>query len=722
MEERGKGLYLMLISIHGLIRGENLELGRDADTGGQTTYVVELLKALAGNPRVERVDLLTRQVIDSKVDDSYSRPEEEVAPGAYIIRIPCGPRRYLRKEVLWPYLENFADMTLRHLRKIQRLPDWIHSHYADAGFVGARLANLLGVPLIHTGHSLGRIKKQRLLDKGMPEDRIESRYNITQRIEAEEITLDTASLVVTSTRQEVEEQYCLYDNYRPGSMAVLPPGTDLNRFRPPRDGEEEPPFMGELARFLRNPEKPMILALSRADERKNIAGLVDAYGENDRLRKLANLVIVAGNREDIKDLDKGSRRVLTSLLLQIDRHDLYGLTACPKHHRPEEVPDIYRLAAQSGGVFVNPALTEPFGLTLIEAAASGLPVVATENGGPQEIIQNCQNGLLVDPLDSKAMGDAICKVLSNRERWQEWAKKGLMGAKEHYTWEGHVNKYLDAAEKVLKHKSFSKPDRKVKSKLPTLDRLLISDIDNTLIGDEEGLKEFLELLQRASSAVGLGFGVATGRNLESTLAVLEKWQVPPPDILITAVGSEIYYGRPLAMDHSWHRHINFRWQPGKLWEVMQKIPGIRPQPREEQLGFKLSFYVDPKNFPGIRELKRRLRKLNLRAQIIYSHGELLDLLPIRASKGQAVRFISLKWGIPVRRILTAGDSGNDREMLEGGTLGVVVGNHSSELASLKGKERIYFAGQSHARGIKEGIEHYNFLGSIRIPGGEGQME
>ena len=103
------GLYIQLISVHGLIRGQNLELGRDADTGGQTLYVVELARALAEHPRVERVDLLTRQVIDSKVDDDYAEPEEPLSEGARIVRLPCGPRRYLRKEVLWPYLGQFAD-------------------------------------------------------------------------------------------------------------------------------------------------------------------------------------------------------------------------------------------------------------------------------------------------------------------------------------------------------------------------------------------------------------------------------------------------------------------------------------------------------------------------------------------------------------------------------------------------------------------------------------
>ncbi len=100
--------------------------------------------------------------------------------------------------------------------------------------------------------------------------------------------------------------------------------------------------------------------------------------------------------------------MLTDILLGIDRHDLYGRAAYPKHHRADDVPLLYRLAALSGGVFVNPALTEPFGLTLLEAAASGLPVVATEDGGPQDIIENCGNGYLVDPLDPRAWREPCC--------------------------------------------------------------------------------------------------------------------------------------------------------------------------------------------------------------------------------------------------------------------------------------------------------------------------
>ena len=151
----------------------------------------------------------------------------------------------------------------------------------------------------------------------------------------------------------------------------------------------------------------MILALSRADERKNIASLIHAYGRMPELQNVANLVVVAGNRDDIDSMDKGSREVLKEMLMLIDRYDLYGKVAYPKYHRNSDVPNFYKLAARSRGVFINPALTEPFGLTLIEAAACGLPVLATHDGGPRDIIKHCKNGKLIDPMDTRKDGAAF---------------------------------------------------------------------------------------------------------------------------------------------------------------------------------------------------------------------------------------------------------------------------------------------------------------------------
>jgi len=399
-------LYILLISIHGLIRGRNLELGRDADTGGQTKYVVELAKSLAKQPNVERVELATRQLIDSEVSPDYAELFEPLAENAQIVRIEAGPKGYICKEELWDHLDSFADNLLTWLHHQPRLPDILHSHYADAGYVGVRLSHRTGLPLIHTGHSLGRDKCRRLLAMGLTMEDIEQRYHMSRRIDAEEDTLTNADLVITSTRNEIEEQYELYNCYTPDKMAVIPPGTDLEMFYPAVTRDEDIAFAKNLKMSLHEPDKPMILALSRPDERKNIVGLLEAYGESPRLQALANLVIIAGNRDDIRELSDGPKGVLTELLLVVDCYDLYGRVALPKHHSADDVADIYRLAAKSGGVFINPALTEPFGLTLLEAAASGLPLVATENGGPVDIIGNCCNGLLVDPLDKPAIAKA----------------------------------------------------------------------------------------------------------------------------------------------------------------------------------------------------------------------------------------------------------------------------------------------------------------------------
>ncbi len=705
-ESRAEGLYLMLISVHGLIRGERLELGRDPDTGGQIQYAVELTRALAADPAVDRVDLLTRQIIDPAVSTDYAEPEEAIADGAYIIRLPCGPRRYLRKELLWPHLDAFVDNALQHARRVGRTPDVIHSHYADSGYVGARLSQLMGVPLIHTGHSLGRVKLQRLLASGLAENIIESQYNISQRIEAEEIALGNASLVVASTNQEVEEQYSQYENYHPERMVVIPPGVDLARFHPPRRGEPVPAYSREIGRFLREPRKPMILALSRADERKNIATLVRAYGENRRLQEKANLVVVAGNRDDIQELEEGPRQVLQELLLMIDRYDLYGRIAYPKQHQSTDVPGLYRLAARTRGLFVNPALTEPFGLTLIEAAASGLPLVATEDGGPIDIVRHCKNGLLIDPLDAEALGEMLLDALSDVERWRRWSRSGLRGGRRYYSWRAHVKRYLRELQRVKRR--YHKPViRAQKSRLPAVDRILVSDIDNTLIGDREGLELLLQRLREADGRIG--FGIATGRHLNSALKVIKEWGITQPDLLITSVGSELHYGPGLVEDTGWQRHIDYLWKPEALREALSSLPGLKLQARVNQRRFKISYNVDPENMPDLQEIRTHLRKRDLHARLIYSHQAYLDVLPVRASKGMAVRYLAMKWGVPPDCLLVAGDSGNDEEMLSGNTLGVVVGNYSPELEHLRNRPRIYFAEAGYARGIIEGMEYYSFL-------------
>ncbi len=275
-------LKITLISLHGLIRAGEPELGRDADTGGQVKYVLELAAELSRHPQVSQVELLTRQIFDDRVGPDYAQLEEPITENARIVRIPFGPKRYLRKEALWPYIEVFIDQTLSYFKR-HGLPDIIHGHYADAGLAGAQLARLLHVPYIFTGHSLGRVKRERLSHGKKSEAELEKHYRFSRRIEAEEIALETAAMVVTSTNQEVEKQYAIYEHYVPDRMEVIPPGVDLSAFRPP-ESEEKPPIYKELKRFLNEPDKPMILTMARPDERKNLEMLVRVFGESEELQ------------------------------------------------------------------------------------------------------------------------------------------------------------------------------------------------------------------------------------------------------------------------------------------------------------------------------------------------------------------------------------------------------------------------------------------------------
>ena len=142
--------------------------------------------------------------------------------------------------------------------------------------------------------------------------------------------------------------------------------------------------------------------------------------------------------------------------------------------------------------------------------------------------------------------------------------------------------------------------------------------------------------------------------------------------------------------------------------MLEQFKFLQYQEEDNQREFKISYYTS-ENPEYLEKVNRTLIKNKIKANVIFSHGQYLDILPYRASKGKAIRYLAYRWNIANEHILVAGDSGNDSEMLKGGLLGVVVANYSSELESLKGQKRIYFAGRKYAGGIVEGIDHYHFL-------------
>ncbi|GBC60798.1 glycosyl transferase family 1 [Desulfonema ishimotonii] len=716
-------MYFQMFSIHGLLRYDNMELGRDADTGGQIKYVVEMAETLSKHEKVGRVDLFTRLISDKRVSEDYSQAVDEISDKFRIVRIQCGGKRYIRKELLWPHLDEYIDKTIKFIRREGVYPDIIHGHYPDAGYVGIRLSEYFATPFIYTGHSMGRAKKRRLLGENMKAEEINKKFHIEQRIATEEEIIRNADLIITSTRQEIDEQYGMYRNRDLAKYCVIPPGLSLDNFYPyyrdmlPANYKEDESILAygsvkeELRRFFKNPEKPLILALCRADKRKNISGMIDAYGNDRELQAIANLAIFAGLRKNIRDMEENEKEVLTEMLLSMDKYDLYGKMAIPKKHDfTYEVPELYRIVAEKKGVFVNAALTEPFGLTLIEASACGVPLIATSDGGPRDIIQNCQNGILVDPTDTPAISEAVKTILVDSEKWKTFSSNGIRGVREHYSWDTHIGTYLNEMKsfanvggEAIYKKSGSNP---VGDRLIRLDAFLITDIDNTLLGDEAALKRLMQIIRENKEHIG--FGVATGRTVGSTIRIFEKYGLIVPDVIISSVGSEMYYRWESFPDKGWQAHISKRWNRDRIMNLLDEFDFLEYQEAETQRPCKISYYMAPEK-DRLPMLYEKLIANKCHCTIIYSHDQFLDILPYRASKGKAVRYLSYKWEIPAENIMVCGDSGNDKEMLKGNTMGVVVGNYTPELEKLRGRRKIYFSSEKNAGGIIDGLVHYGLI-------------
>ena len=376
---------------------------------------------------------------------------------------------------------------------------------------------------------------------------------------------------------------------------------------------------------------------------------------------------------------------------------------------------LYRIAAEKGGVFINPALTEPFGLTLLEASATGLPIVATNDGGPNDIIRNCRNGILVDVADTRRIAAAIRKIITDDSLWARYSKNGIMNVRKHYTWQRHAATYTKVTKTLTKenHKSdleTARPSDPIGRRLLGLNHFLITDIDNTLIGDDNSqLPALVDLLKNRRESIG--FGVATGRTADSARQILREYGIPDPDVIICSVGSALFYGRSTTPSPGWASHIANRWNRDKIVDLLKDFDFLEYQEEETQRRFKVSYYMDPAK-DRIAALHHRLLEHGCRYTLIYSHDRYLDILPFRASKGKAIRYLSYRWEIPLVNFLVCGDSGNDEEMLRGEPQAVVVGNYSHELESLKGSRNVYFAERHCAAGIIEGLKHYRFIEEI----------
>jgi sucrose-6-phosphatase len=238
--------------------------------------------------------------------------------------------------------------------------------------------------------------------------------------------------------------------------------------------------------------------------------------------------------------------------------------------------------------------------------------------------------------------------------------------------------------------------------------LLVTDLDHTYVGDRPALDQLQQTLETARSQ-GAQLVYSTGRSHQSYQALAEEENLLSPDILITAVGTEIRINDQL--DETWKKHLNQQWSLDRIRQTTDRYPALVKQPAAEQNPYKLSFFLHPNAGSVLTHLTEDLESQSLKAQVIYSSKRDLDILPLRANKGNALTYVREKLGFSIDETIACGDSGNDIALFTQNTLGIIVGNAHAELLKWhkkEGDDRQYLATASYAAGILEGLTHFGF--------------
>ena len=432
------------------------------DFGGQLVYVKEL--ALAMGNLGHRVDIVTRRIIDPDWPE-FETPTDAYpdAPNVRILRIPCGPNRFLPKEELWPYLgTEFVPNLLSFYEQEGSMPDTVTAHYGDGGLCAALVEDRTGVPFSFTAHSLGAQKMDKMGVKRRNAVEVDERYHFSKRIAAERLAMNRSGVNVTSTGQERFVQYT-HNAYRgavdptDGSrFAAVPPGVATHIFdKNARTDDEDVVQRHVLACLERDlsPDRrdlPCVVASSRLDPKKNHLSLVEAFASSPTLRACANLVIVTGNMEnpleDYRDAAPDERAVLDGIMGTIERARMGGMVSMFAIRGQRRLAAAYRFLAGRRSVFALTAFYEPFGLAPLEAMAAGLPAVVTKNGGPSESLREGDEeyGVLVDPGDPEEVASGLYSVVGSADRWDHFAEAGYGRVLAKYTWERTAEGYLEA--------------------------------------------------------------------------------------------------------------------------------------------------------------------------------------------------------------------------------------------------------------------------------------
>ncbi|WP_052042207.1 HAD-IIB family hydrolase [Paracoccus sphaerophysae] len=595
-----------------------------------------------------------------------------VGEGLAIRRFAGHVSGYLCKESLCAEVPALTEAMARWIAVEARRPDVIHAHFSDAAAIAFALRERFGIPVIYTPHSLGA-------DKGAP-----AGAALRARLADESRALAEADAIVVSSRDEAERQVGLYDGAALGRVHQVRPGVALGC-----DQRDLTAGRALLAGALRDPGRPFVLAIARPVDKKNLVALAAAYAGSRALQERANLVILAGQRGPGWGCPEQRAQIaqietaLTGLTGQA------GRVALPAVHDRAQVRGLYTLAAAQGGVFVNPALVEPFGLTTLEAAAAGLPCVVPQRGGAAEVAEAIGHGVAAETRDPAALAEVIGALLdpAAHARHAAAARRAAPGL----GWDSY------AARLARVIRALRAPVRARAART-----LLVCDIDGTLTGDRAAARRFRDRIEADPS---LAFAVATGRSVSEARRILADWDLPEPEALITSAGSEIYRRDPagrMVEDHDYTCRSRDGFDPKAITAALDGLPGLHWQAAIEQRAGKLGFVGPPALAAAIRA---RLAAAGLPATVVHSHGTLIDVMAAGADKGHAVAWLAARLGFDDDAVIVAGDSGNDLAMLDGRWRAVLVGD-DPDLRSLRPGPRRHRARAAHAAGVLEGLAYF----------------
>lgn len=242
-----------------------------------------------------------------------------------------------------------------------------------------------------------------------------------------------------------------------------------------------------------------------------------------------------------------------------------------------------------------------------------------------------------------------------------------------------------------------------------LQRLLATDLDGTFLGDVESMHR----LWRQADDAGIIVAFSTGRHLPSIEAFYtESGTDRRAAACVCMVGTEIWHASngSYVIDEGWRETIAEFWDKDSVDSLLAGIPGAVMQPQEWQSRLKSSYFLEDNAESQLARIHEGLDELGIDAKVVYSAGKFLDLLPAQSGKGGAVRYLARSLGIAPDNVITAGDTGNDLDMMrpELGFRSIAVGNASPELHEYR-DPNVYHATASFAAGIEEGLRHYGWL-------------